>query len=73
MVQATYPNGVSFKVPGNPILMSGMERQTEYEAVPLGYNTIEVLREVAGEAEIHQVFDPVLNHVGETVKLRYTK
>ena len=40
MVQATYPNGVSFKVPGNPILMSGMERQTEYEAVPLGYNTI---------------------------------
>lgn len=73
MVQATYPNGVSFKVPGNPILMSGMERQTEYEAVPLGYNTIEVLREVAGVAEIHQVFDPVLNHVGETVKLRYTK
>ena len=73
MVQATYPNGVSFKVPGNPILMSGMERQTEYEAVPLGYNTIEVLREVAGEAEIHQVFDPVLNHVEETVKLRYTK
>ena len=73
MVQATYPNGVSFKVPGNPILMSGMERQTEYEAVPLGYNTIEVLREVAGEAEIHQFFDPVLNHVEETVKLRYTK
>lgn len=73
MVQATYPNGVSFKVPGNPILMSGMERQTEYEAVPLGYNTIEVLREVAGEAEIHPVFDPVLNHVEETVKLRYTK
>lgn len=73
MVQATYPNGVSFKVPGNPILMSGMERQTEYEAVPLGYNTIEVLREVAGEAEIHQVFDPVLKHVEETVKLRYTK
>lgn len=36
MVQATYPNGVSFKVPGNPILMSGMERQTEYEAVPPG-------------------------------------
>lgn len=73
MVQATYPNGVSFKVPGNPILMSGMERQTDYEAVPLGYNTIEVLREVTGEAEVHQVFDPVLKHVEEAVKLRYAK
>lgn len=73
MVNAVYPNGVTFKVPGNPILMSGMERQTEYEAVPLGYNTVEVLKEVADESVIHELFDPVLKNVEETVKARYAK
>ena len=73
MVRATYTNGVSFQVPGNPIVMSGMERQTEYEAVPLGYNTIEVLREVADEEAVHRVFDPVLKNVEEAVKARYEK
>ncbi len=73
MVRATYPNGVSFQVPGNPILMNDMERQMEYEAVPLGYNTIEVLSQVADEAEVHALFDPVLKNVEETVKTRYAK
>jgi len=73
MVRATYTNGVSFMVPGNPIIMSGVERQTEYEAVPLGYNTVEVLKEVSDEATIHQLFDPVLKDIEETVKARYTK
>lgn len=73
MVNATYPNGVSFKVPGNPIIMSGMERQTEYSAVPLGYDTIDVLKEVAEEAAVHEIFDPVLKTVEDTVKARYKK
>ena len=30
-------------------------------------------QEVTGEAEVHQVFDPVLKHVEEAVKLRYAK
>lgn len=73
MVNASYPNGVSFTVPGSPILMSGMERQMEYEAVPLGYNTIEVLKEVADEDKVHEIFDPVLKNVEETIKTRYGK
>jgi len=71
IVEAKYPNGISFKVPGNPILMSGMERETEYEAVPLGFNTVEVLKEVCGEDEIHQIFDPVLEQVKKSTAEKY--
>ena len=45
----------------------------EYEAVPLGYNTIEVLKEVADEDKVHEIFDPVLKNVEETIKTRYGK
>lgn len=30
IVEAIYPDGGRYRVPGNPIQMSGMERQTEY-------------------------------------------
>ena len=73
LVNANFPNGVSFTVPGNPIHMSGLVRETEYDAVPLGYNTIEVLKEVADEATVHQIFDPLLQQVEESVKARYSK
>lgn len=73
IVNATFPNGVTFRVPGNPMAMSGMERETEYKAVPLGYNTFEVLKEVADEDTLHAIFDPVLAKVEETIKIKYSK
>ena len=73
IVNATFPNGVSFRVPGNPMWMSGMERQTEYEAVPLGYNTFEVLGEVADEDTLHRIFDPVLAKSREAAEAVYAK
>ncbi len=33
---ASYPDGSTYRVPGNPIQMSGMERQTEYPVYPAG-------------------------------------
>lgn len=73
LVNTTFPNGVSFKVPGNPLQMSGVERETEYEAVPLGYNTFEVLREVADEETLHTIFDPVMAQVKEATEAKYTQ
>lgn len=64
-VNAAYPDGTTFRVPGNPMLMSGMERELDYEAVPLGYNTIEVLAQVADLETVHQIMDPVLAQVKE--------
>ena len=70
-VNATYPDGTSFRVPGNPLLMSGMERQMDYETVPLGYNTIDVLSQVADAETVHQIMDPVLAQVEEKTKAAF--
>lgn len=70
-VNAAFPNGVTFQVPGNPIHMSGMERQTEYSAATLGHHTFEVLSEVADEETLHRLFDPVLKEVREAEKKIY--
>lgn len=64
-VQATYPDGTSFTVPGNPLVMSDMAREMDYETVPLGYNTIDVFSEVADEKLVHKVMDPVLEAIKE--------
>lgn len=62
-VNAIFPDGTTFRVPGNPIDMSGVDRQMNYETVPLGYNTFEVLSEVADERTLHEVMDPVMEAV----------
>lgn len=72
-VNACYPDGTSFKVPGNPMIMSGMERDSDYETVPLGYNTIEILSEVAAEAKVHELMDDVLEKVTEHKKAAFHK
>ena len=72
-VQATYPDGTSFKVPGNPMLMSDVERQMDFETVPLGYNTFDVLTEVADAAEVHRIMDPVMAQVEAKKKAMYKK
>lgn len=73
IVNATYPNGVSFKVPGSPIRMNGMEHEDNYSVVPLGYNTMEVLGEVADEETLHRMFDPVFEQVEEATEKIYAK
>lgn len=73
IVNAVFPNGTSFRVPGNPIHMSDMERQTEYTAAPLGEHTFEVLKEVADEATLHELFDPVFEKVEAATSAIYSK
>ncbi len=70
-VNAAYPDGTNFRVPGNPLLMSGMDRQMDYETVPLGYNTIDVLSQVADPETVHQIMDPVLAQVEEKKKAAF--
>ena len=65
MVDAVYPNGTTFTVPGNPLRMSGMEQDTRYATAPLGADTIEVLSRVADADEVHALMDPVLALVRE--------
>lgn len=71
LVDAVYPDGTTFRVPGNPILMNDLERQTEYEMAPLGFHTMEVLREVAEEETLHEVLDPMLKEVEEAIHSMY--
>lgn len=73
IVNATYANGVTFRVPGNPILMSDLERETDYTASELGENTFEVLGEVADQETLHQLFDPVLEKVAQAQRAIYSK
>lgn len=73
IVNATYQNGVSFKVPGNPILMSGVERETEYGAAELGQDTFEVLGEVCDQNRLHEIFDPVMEKVHSAQEAIYEK
>lgn len=59
-VDAVYENGTVFQVPGNPMHMSGMERQMQFDTALLGEDTFDVLREVADEKTLHAIFDPVM-------------
>lgn len=63
IVNATYDNGVTFRVPGNPIHMSEVERETDYYTAALGDDTFRVLREVADEDTLHTIFDPILAQI----------
>lgn len=58
-VNTTYDNGISYLVPGNPLVISDMERETEYHAARIGENTFEILGEVCDEARLHEIMDPV--------------
>lgn len=62
-VNAVYPDGTSFKVPGNPMLMSGVEREMNCSTALLGQNTIEVLEQVADLDTVHKIMDPVLEKI----------
>jgi len=68
IVDSVYPDGTTFKVAANPLHMSGIEPGTRYEVVPLGYNTIEVLSEIADSDKIHELFDPILESVAQAAK-----
>ncbi len=73
VVTAKYPTGQEFKVTGNPIKMSDMEQDTEYEAVPIGYNTFEVLSQYEDLDTLHEIFDPVLAECDRLCAEKYAK
>ncbi len=70
-VNAVYENGTTFRVPGNPLLISGVERETDYLAAALGQHTIEVLSEVADTQTVHELMDPVLEQAAAKTKEMY--
>lgn len=71
LVNAVYPDGTTFQVPGNPILMNDLVRQTEYDMAPLGSHTLEVMSEVADDAMLHEIFDPMLKEVEGAIHSMY--
>lgn len=73
IVNATYPNGVSFRVPGNPIWMSGVERESDFATADLGANTFEILGEVCDQDTLHEMFDPVMEKVSAAQEAIYAK
>lgn len=72
-VNATYENGISYSVPGNPLLISGMDRQTDYHAAKIGENTFEVLGEVCDEKKLHEIMDPVQKMAEDKAASLYAK
>lgn len=73
MVNVLYPNGVTFKVPGCPIKMSGFEEETAFPAYPLGYHTIEVMSQYADEKTVHEIYDDVIKTAQDVAKKKYSR
>lgn len=65
LVDAVYPDGDTFRVPGCPIKMSGLEQPDRCSAAPLGYHTFEVLSAYADRSELHKIYDPVLERCAQ--------
>lgn len=72
-VTASYDNGVQYKVPGNPLLLSGEKRQTEYRAAELGENTYEVLGEVCDQETLHRIMDPSVEQAKKAAAAQIAK
>ena len=73
IVNAVYPDGTAFKVPGCPIKMSDLEERSEYTAEAMGANTFEVLSQVADMSTLHEIYDSVLESCAEASKNLYSK
>ena len=72
-VNAVYENGVTYSVPGNPLKVSGMERQMEYPTAKIGQHTFEILGEICDEQELHEIMDPVQKQAEEKAAALYAK
>lgn len=71
IVKATYPDGTSFRVPGNPLHISEMENKRNYEVYPLGTHTMDVLSEVEKEEQLRPLMEPVLKAVRKKTEELY--
>lgn len=58
-VNAHYENGVTYSVPGNPLAVSGMERQMDYDTARIGQHTMEIMGEVCTPEELEEIVAPV--------------
>ena len=72
-VDAVYPNGTTFTVPGNPLRMSGTNPKKAYPVMPLGMNTMEVFSEVEKPDVVNQLMKPVLEKAAKQAALIYEK
>lgn len=73
IVDAVYEDGTRFQVPGDPIHMSGVERDTEYATAGLGEHTFAILKEVESEEMLHELFDPLMAKIKESVDVMLKK
>lgn len=71
IVNAVYPDGTKIKVPGCPIKMSGLEEKDDFDTVPMGYNTMDVLSKYADTATLHDIYDEVLKSCADTAQKKY--
>ena len=71
LVNAVYADGTTFRVPGCPVKMSGMEPQTDYPAFELGANTLEVLSQYADMSALHEIYDQVLESCTAAARAKY--
>jgi len=71
IVNAVYPDGTAFKVPGNPIKMSGLEDETDYSTSVMGADTFKVLANYADETTLHEIYDQVLADCSAASKKLY--
>ena len=72
-VNANYANGIHYSVPGNPLLVSGMEREMEYPTAKLGEHTFEILGEVCDAKTLHEIMDPVQKKAEDKAAELYAK
>lgn len=72
-INATYENGVTYSVPGNPLIISGMERQQEYSTAKIGQDTFDILGEVCDEKTLHEIMDSVQKAAEDKAAEMYAK
>lgn len=71
LVNAVYPDGTTFQVPGCPVKMSGLEEKNVFETFPMGYNTFEILSQYVDESQLHEIYDEVLEKCVAAAKATY--
>lgn len=73
IVNAVYPDGTTFQVPGCPVKMDGITEETEYSASALGEDTLDVLSEYIDLERLHEIYDGVLEECKGSSSRLYSK
>lgn len=71
IVDAAYPDGTKFQVPGCPIKMEEVGDEKSYHVAPLGFDTFDILSQYAAPALLHEIYDSVLEECEAAAKGKY--